>query len=89
MALPSDGRLPGMPALGTGCLSFGLRNSMSSIVFLVLGRRGRSTCDDVGREVGVVASVSMGRTDSLLLVMLGCSEAAPVLGLSTMVSRKC
>lgn len=61
MALPSDnGHLPGMPALGTGCLGLGLRNSISSIVFLVLGCRGRSTRDDVGREAGVVASVSMG-----------------------------
>lgn len=61
MALPSDtGRSPGMPALGTGYLGLGLRNSMSSIVFLALGRRERSTCDDVGREAGVVASVSIG-----------------------------
>lgn len=62
---------------------------MSSIVFLVLGRRGRSTCDDVGREAGVVASVSMEGTDSLLVVVVGCFEAAPVLGLSTLVAREC
>lgn len=62
---------------------------MSSIVFLVLGRRGRSTCDDVGRVAGVVASVSMGGTDSLLVVVVGCFEAAPVLGLSTLVAREC
>lgn len=92
MALPSDGGLPGMPALGTGCLGLGLRNSMSSIVFLVLGRRGKSTCDDVGREVGSVASASMGSMggiDSLLVVMVGCFEAAPVLGLLTLVARNC
>lgn len=89
MALPSDGRLAGMPALGTGCLGLGLRNSMSSIVFLVLGRKGRSTCDDVGRGTGVVASVSIGGTDSLLVVVVGCFEAASVLGLSTLVTREC
>lgn len=89
MALPSDGRLPGMPALGTGCLGLGLRNSMSSIAFLVLGRRGRSTSDDVGREAGMVSSVSMGGTDSLLVVMAGYFKAAPVLGLSTLVAGGC
>lgn len=61
---------------------------MSSIVFLVLGRRGRSICDGVGRGGSVMASVPMGGTDSPIVVV-GCFEAAPVLGLSTMAARKC
>lgn len=61
---------------------------MSSIVFLVLGRNGRSTCDGVGWGASVVASVSMGGTDSLIVVV-DCLEAAPSLRLSTMVAREC
>lgn len=58
---------------------------MSSIFFLVLGRKGISTCDGVGRGASVVASVSIGGTDSLIVVA-GCVETAPVLGLSTKVA---
>lgn len=61
---------------------------MSSIFFLVLGRRGRSACDGVGRRGSVVTSVSIRGSDSLIVVV-GCFETAPVLGLSTMVAREC
>lgn len=61
---------------------------MSSIVFLVLGRRGSSICGGAGCEGGVVASVSTGGTDSLI-VAGECFEIAPVLGLSTMIARGC
>lgn len=60
---------------------------MSSIFFLVPGRKGRSTCDDVGRGASVVASVSIEGTDSMIVVV-GCVETAPVLRLSTMVARE-
>lgn len=61
---------------------------MSSIVFLVLGRGGSSTCGGAGWEECVVVSVSTGGTDSLMVVV-DCFETAPVLGLSATVAREC
>lgn len=91
MALPSvTGRFPGIPVPGIGCLGlcFGLRKIMSSIFFLVLDRRGSSTCDGAGWGESVVASVSTGGTDSLMVVG-GCFDPAPVFGLSFMAAREC
>lgn len=91
MALPPvTRRFPGIPGPEAGCLGLGLglRKRMSSIVFLVLGQRGSSTCEGEGRGGGVVASVFIGEPDSLMAVV-GCFETAPVLGLSDMVAREC
>lgn len=91
MALPSvTGRFPGIPVPGTGCLGlgFGLRKIMSSIVFLFLDRRGSSICGGAGWGESVVASVSTGGTDSLMVVGV-CFDPAPVFGLSVMAAREC
>ena len=91
MALPSiAGRFPDIPVPGTGCLGlgFGLRKIMSSIFFLVLDRRGSSICGGAGWGESVVASVSTGGTDSLMLVW-GCLDPPPVFGLSVMAAREC
>lgn len=86
MALPSVSG-PGIDCLGLG-LGLGLRKRMSSIVFLVLGRKGSSICGGAGRGGSVMASVSTGGTDSLI-VAAEWLETALVLGLSTIVAREC